>query len=148
MQTPLLLFYDLKIVPMKILTVDDETDVQSLFEQHLRKEVKSGKIELVFAGSGKEAMTYLTHHGHDNVLVLSDINMPGMSGLELLKEIKQNLKDPSPAVIMVSAYGDEDNYSQAKELGAEDFFTKPLDFKLLKEKINSMDSAVIRPELN
>ena len=124
---------------MKILAVDDERDVQTLFEQRLRKEIKSGEVELAFATSGNEAMNYLTSHAHDDILILSDINMPGMSGLELLKKIKQNFVNPSPVVIMVSAYGDAYTYNQAMKFGADDFLTKPVDFNLLKEKIKSID---------
>ena len=129
----------LKIDRMKILAVDDETDVQTLFEQRLRKEIKGGEVEFAFATSGNEAMNYLTSHPHDYILILSDINMPGMSGLELLKKIKQNFINPSPVVIMVSAYGDAYTYHQAMKFGADDFLTKPVDFNLLKEKIKSID---------
>jgi CheY-like chemotaxis protein len=69
------------------------------------------------------------------VLILSDINMPGMRGLELLKTIKKDFVAPPSIVMMVTAYGDEDNYNTAKELGADDLLTKPVDFKLLKEKL-------------
>ena len=122
---------------MKILAVDDERDVQHLFEQRFRKEIKNGEVEFVFANSGNEAMRYLTNHNREDTLVLSDINMPGMSGLELLKEIKQKFENPSPVVMMITAYGDEDNYNQAKRFGADDFLTKPVDFKLLKEKLKN-----------
>jgi two-component system, chemotaxis family, chemotaxis protein CheY len=122
---------------MKILAVDDETDVQNLFEQLFRKEIKSGEVEFVFANSGNEAMSYLTNHNHEDMLVLSDINMPGMSGLDLLQKIKQKFENPSPVVMMITAYGDEDNYNQAIKFGADDFLTKPVDFKLLKEKLKN-----------
>jgi CheY-like chemotaxis protein len=122
---------------MKILAVDDEADVQNLFEQRFRKEIKNGEMEFVFANSGNEAMKYLNNHNHEDVLVLSDINMPGMSGLELLQNIKQKFENPSPVVMMVTAYGDEENYNQAMKFGADDFLTKPVDFKLLKEKLKS-----------
>jgi two-component system, chemotaxis family, chemotaxis protein CheY len=122
---------------MKILAVDDETDVQNLFEQRFRKEIKSGEVEFVFANSGDEAMRYLTNHNHEDMLVLSDINMPGMSGLELLQGIKQKFENPSHVVMMITAYGDEDNYNQALKFGADDFLTKPVDFKLLKEKLKN-----------
>ena len=122
---------------MKILAVDDETDVQNLFEQRFRKEIKSGEVEFVFANSGNDAMRYLTNHNREDMLVLSDINMPGMSGLELLQEIKQKFENPSPVVMMITAYGDEDNYNQAIRFGADDFLTKPVDFKLLKEKLKN-----------
>jgi len=119
---------------MKILVVDDERDIQTLFEQRFRKEIKEKILEFVFAFSGEEALTYLNKHEHEKVLILSDINMPGMSGLELLRHIKQIYHKPPPVVMMITAYGDAENYNTAKELGADDFLTKPVDFKVLKEK--------------
>ncbi len=121
---------------MKILVVDDEKDVQVLFEQRFRKETRSGEMAFEFACSGHEALSYLRGQGSEANLVLSDINMPGMNGLELLQQIKKNLQSPPP-VIMITAYGDDYNYNQAKHLGADDFLTKPLDFTLLKEKIKN-----------
>ena len=126
-----------KFNTMKILVVDDEKDMQTLFEQRFRKEIRIKEMEFVFAFSGTEALMYLNQHVHETVLILSDINMPGMSGLELLKEIKQKFENPSPAVMMITAYGDEDNYNQAIKFGAEDFLTKPVDFRLLKEKLKN-----------
>jgi two-component system, chemotaxis family, chemotaxis protein CheY len=120
---------------MKILVVDDETDVQILFEQKFRKEIRDGVYSFVFAFSGEEALQYLNSHAHEAVLILSDINMPGMSGLELLKTIKTQVYVPPPIVMMITAYGDAENYKTAKELGADDFLTKPLDFNHLKEKL-------------
>ncbi len=122
---------------MKILVVDDETDVQILFQQRFRKEIRKGEMEFVFAFSGEEAMEYLNENPHEAVLILSDINMPGMSGLELLAHIKENYKKPPPVVMMITAYGDADNFNRAKSLGADDFLTKPVDFKMLKEKLTS-----------
>ncbi|HEV8084577.1 MAG TPA: response regulator [Chitinophagaceae bacterium] len=120
---------------MKILVVDDERDMQMLFEQRFRKEIREKKIEFVFAFSGEEAISYLTQHVHEAVLILSDINMPGMSGLELLKHIKQKHSTPPPVVMMITAYGDAENYNTAISLGADDFLTKPVDFTVLKEKL-------------
>lgn len=120
---------------MKILVVDDEKDVQMLFEQHFRKEIKSGEIHLDFAFSGEEALQFMKLHEQEAVLILSDINMPGMSGLELLKNIKGKYEKPPPVVMMITAYGDDENYNQAMKLGADDFLTKPVDFKELKEKL-------------
>ena len=120
---------------MKILVVDDEHDVQLLFEQRFRKEIRSHEMNFVFAFSGEEALTYLNSHEHEVVLILSDINMPGMSGLELLGHIKQKYHRPPPVVMMITAYGDAENYNQAMRLGADDFLTKPLDFTVLKEKL-------------
>ena len=120
---------------MKILVVDDERDVQVLFEQRFRREIRNGEMAFVFAFSGEEAVDYLKHHEHEAVLILSDINMPGMSGLDLLRYIKQRYLKPPPVVMMVTAYGDAENYDKAKQLGADDFLTKPVDFTQLKEKL-------------
>ena len=123
---------------MKILVVDDEKDVQVLFVQRFRKEIKNGEMQFVFAYSGEEALSYLNQHVHEAVLILSDINMPGMSGLELLKYIKQKFSEPPPVVMMITAYGDAENYNTAMRLGADDFLTKPLEFNLLKEKLKAI----------
>jgi len=119
---------------MKILVVDDERDIQSLFEQRFRKEIREKLIEFVFAFSGEEALIYLEKNQHEVVMILSDINMPGMSGLELLRQIKQMYLKPPPIVMMITAYGDAENFNTAKQLGADDFLTKPVDFNLLKAK--------------
>lgn len=120
---------------MKILVVDDEQDVQSLFEQRFRKEIKNNECEFAFAFSGEEALGFLKEHKHEAVLILSDINMPGMSGLELLAQIKKDYEKPSPIVMMITAYGDDENYNEAMKLGADDFITKPVDFASLKDKL-------------
>lgn len=120
---------------MKILVVDDETDVKALFEQRFRKEIKSHEFEFAFAFSGEDALAYLNQHLQEAVLILSDINMPGMSGLELLAQIKRKYATPPPRVMMITAYGDAENYNTAKSLGADDFLTKPVDFVTLKEKL-------------
>ena len=125
---------------MKILVVDDEKDVQTLFEQRFRREVRNGEMNFAFAFSGEEALFYLNEHKHEAVLILSDINMPGMSGLELLGEIKQKYSTPPPVVMMITAYGDAENFNTAKRLGADDFLTKPVDFTLLKEKLKTVQS--------
>ncbi|HVB02233.1 MAG TPA: response regulator [Chitinophagaceae bacterium] len=121
---------------MKILVVDDERDIQTLFEQRFRKEIRSRDMVFVFAYSGEEALSYLSQNVSEAVLILSDINMPGMSGLELLQRIKMKFASPPPKVMMITAYGDPENYQAAIRLGADDFLTKPLDFNLLKEKLN------------
>lgn len=123
----------------KILVVDDEHDIQPLFQQRFRREIKSGEIEFEFAYSGEEALNCMENFKHEAVLILSDINMPGMSGLELLERIKNKNHTPPPVVMMITAYGDNDNYNKAMELGADDFLTKPVDFGVLKEKIKSME---------
>jgi CheY-like chemotaxis protein len=122
---------------MKILVVDDEKDIQPLFQQRFRREIRNGELEFVFAYSGEEALECLKKYLHQAVLILSDINMPGMSGLELLKNIKEKHHQPPPVIMMITAYGDADNYNKAMELGADDFITKPVDFNSLKETIKT-----------
>ncbi|HMB93716.1 MAG TPA: response regulator [Rhodothermales bacterium] len=120
--------------PHEVLIVDDEEDVQWLFKQRFRREIKKGLLELHFAFSGEDALAYLSQEGRaDIVLVLSDINMPGMSGLELLKRIKQQF--PDIQVHMITAYGDEENYRIAIDNGADGYLTKPLDFATLKGEV-------------
>lgn len=124
---------------MKILVVDDESDIQELFKQKFRKEIREHEMDFAFALSGEEAIRFLDEYDHEAVLILSDINMPGMSGLELLEHIKQkHMRPPPPVVMMITAYGDESNYNRAMELGANDFLTKPLEFNLLKEKLKTI----------
>ena len=123
---------------MKILVVDDEKDVQLLFEQRFRKEIRNNEMDFVFAYSGEEALQYLNKNEHEAVLILSDINMPGMSGLELLRYIKEKHHEPPPVVMMITAYGDAENYNTAMQLGADDFLTKPLDFSILKDKLKAI----------
>ncbi|HEY2727509.1 MAG TPA: response regulator, partial [Parafilimonas sp.] len=98
----------------------------------------SGEMQFAFAFSGEEALEYVHDHDHEVVLILSDINMPGMSGLVLLEKIKQQFAVPPPIVMMVTAYGDSENYSKAMQLGADDFLTKPVDFTVLKEKLKKL----------
>lgn len=119
---------------MKIMVVDDEEDVLLLFRQKFRREIKAGLIEFIFVFSATDALQYLQNHqDHCVVLILSDINMPGMNGLELLKIIKE--KYSSLKVFMITAYGDEENYRIAMEYGADDYLHKPVEFATLKEKI-------------
>ncbi len=122
---------------MKILVVDDEQDVKVLFEQRFRREMRSGEMEFAFAFSGEEALAYMQSHHQEAILILSDINMPGMSGLELLRRIKKEYEKPPPVVMMITAYGDADNYNNALQSGADDFLTKPVDFSALKEKLKT-----------
>ncbi|PRY85985.1 response regulator [Mongoliibacter ruber] len=122
---------------MKILIVDDEKDVEVLFRQKFRKEIKKGEISLEFAFSGAEALDILSSDNPPKfVYVFSDINMPGMTGLELLDKIK--FKFPEINVSMISAYGDKENYDKAIQSGAKEFFTKPIDFDSLKTEINKL----------
>jgi len=119
---------------MKILVVDDERDIEQLYRQPFRKEIRSGELNLLFAFSVSEALELMSHlDPMDVVLLLSDINMPGMTGFDLLKIVKE--KYPFLTAFMVSAYGDEANLTRAKNLGADDFVTKPVDFNLLRQKI-------------
>ena len=124
---------------MKILVVDDERDVQMLFEQRFRKEIRKGTMDFHFAFSGEEAWDVINEMQQSAILILSDINMPGMSGLELLEKIRTSIDNPAPVVMMITAYGDEQNRSTAERLGADDFLTKPLDFALLKDKLNNLN---------
>ncbi len=122
---------------IKILVVDDEKDVEMLFRQKFRKEIRSNQIHMEFAFSGNEALDVLgSSEPPDVVYVFSDINMPGMSGLELLEKVRQ--KYPSIKVALISAYGDQDNYERAIASGAKEFFTKPIDFNSLKDEINNL----------
>ncbi|MCH6201641.1 response regulator [Aquiflexum sp. LQ15W] len=122
---------------MKILIVDDERDVEMLFRQKFRKETRSENLELVFAFSGVEALEILGESDPPSVVyVFSDINMPGMTGLELLDKIKERF--PQINVSMISAYGDSENFNKAIKSGAKEFFTKPIDFESLKEEIRNL----------
>lgn len=122
---------------MKILIVDDELDVEMLFRQKFRQEVKSSKIELVFAFSGQEAIELLEKENPPNVMyVFSDINMPGMTGLELLEQVR--IRFPQIKISMISAYGDKENHDRAIQSGAKEFFTKPIDFNSLKKEISEL----------
>jgi CheY-like chemotaxis protein len=120
---------------MKLIVVDDERDVQFLFQQKFRKEIKSGKIQICYAFDAPSALKLLESlQSPLDYLILSDINMPEMTGIELLKEIKKRY--PTLKVAMITAYGDENNYNMAKEHGADEYFTKPLEFDLLKAKLD------------
>lgn len=120
---------------MKILVVDDEEDVQLLFKQHFRKEIKNKDVDFVFAMSAMEAINYLDELSpFDLFLVLSDINMPGMSGLEMVRIIKDSCPDLD--IVMVSAYNDKDNYEKSILYGAKDLLPKPLDFSKLRKMLN------------
>ncbi|WP_297335875.1 response regulator [Algoriphagus sp.] len=122
---------------MKILIVDDERDVEDLFRQKFRKEVRAGDLELAFAFSGDEALKILSADNPPKVVyVFSDINMPGMTGLELLDKIKERF--PHIQVSMISAYGDQENFKKAMNSGAKEFFTKPIDFISLKKEIGKL----------
>ena len=119
---------------MKIMVVDDEQDVQFLFEQRFRRELRQNQITLSFTLSAEEALNQLQNNQSKCLsLILTDINMPGMNGLELLKIIKQNF--PHLKVFVITAYNDENNYQTAQQYGADEYITKPIEFNKLKEKI-------------
>ena len=112
-----------------ILVVDDEPDVESMFRQHFRRDLRAGRFTMEFANSAPAALEQVKSNP-DPSLILSDINMPGMSGLEMLPRVKA--ARPNVPVIMVTAYGDEATRKKATELGAAGFLTKPIDFGLLR----------------
>jgi len=120
---------------MKLLVVDDESDVQYLFQQKFRKEIKKGELQISYAFNGHSALKMLeSMENRSDYFIVTDLNMPEMNGLELLKTIKSLY--PELKVVVITAYGDEQNLSAAKQLGAEDYFTKPLQFDLLKAKLS------------
>ena len=122
---------------VSILIVDDEPDVADLFRQRFRREARQGVYVLHFALSAAEALERLAGDIEPELIViLSDINMPGMDGLALLYEIKA--RRPDLAVMTVTAYGDEERRRRAAEIGAADFLTKPIDFDFLKERLRQL----------
>ena len=123
---------------MQILVVDDEPDVRDLFQQRFRREIRSGEMNFSFAFSGEEALDFMRAHHSEVLIILSDINMPGMSGLDLLGHVKEEFDMPPTTMMMISAYGDSDNYEKAMSLGAQDFLTKPVDFAVLKDKLTHL----------
>jgi CheY-like chemotaxis protein len=127
-------------VSLSILIVDDEPDVAELFRQRFRREVRQGLYVLHFAYSAEEALEKLdTGILPQIIVILSDINMPGMDGLALLREIKRRWAELP--VMMVTAYGDDERRRSAGAHGAAEFITKPVDFDLLKEQLRQLPSA-------
>jgi CheY-like chemotaxis protein len=116
-----------------ILIVDDEPDVADLFRQRFRREVRQGRYVLHFATSGEEGLRRVAEIGRELIVILSDINMPGMDGLTLLRKIKH--QRPELPVVMVTAYGDDERMRTAQQLGAAAFLSKPVDFDQLKERL-------------
>jgi CheY-like chemotaxis protein len=122
---------------VSILTVDDEADVAELFRQHFRREVRQGLYALHFAGSAEEALRMLADGIRPQLIViLSDINMPGMDGLGLLREVRRSR--PDIPVMMITAYGDDERRRRASEYGAAEFLTKPVDFNHLKAQLRQL----------
>ena len=123
-----------------ILVVDDEPDVADLFRQRFRRETRDGTYRMHFAASGKEALSKLDHGiSPELIVIVSDINMPGMDGLELLREIKR--RRPELPVMMVTAYGDNERRRRAIDYGAFEFLSKPVDFDVLKTKLLELPRA-------
>ena len=123
-----------------IIVVDDETDMEALFRQQFRRELRSGRFDMAFATSALEALAAIeAAGGSDLILLLSDINMPGMSGLELLPKVKA--RHPALPVIMITAYGDAETRRKAAEGGADGLISKPIDFAVLRADIDQRLNA-------
>ena len=119
---------------IRILMVDDEPDAQELFRQNFRREIRKRIYDFEFAGSGEQALDILRNGTPPEILMLlSDVNMPGMSGMELLEKVRKAW--PEVGVFMITAYGDAATEGQAKSLGAANFFAKPVDFVRLKDEL-------------
>ena len=130
---------------VSILVVDDEPDVTELFRQRFRREARHGTYVMHFAGAGEAALERLSGDIEPALIaVLSDINMPGMDGLQLLDEIKRRW--PELPVMMVTAYGDDERRRRASELGAAEFLSKPVDFDLLKKQLRQLSTATDREQ--
>jgi CheY-like chemotaxis protein len=123
-----------------ILVVDDEPDVADLFRQRFRREVRQGDYVMHFAASGEQALERLADEIEPQLIViLSDINMPGMDGLTLLQQVKQRF--PDLPVMMITAYGDDERRRRASEYGAAELITKPVDFDQLKAQLRQLPAA-------
>ena len=119
-----------------ILVVDDEPDVESMFRQHFRRDLRASRFVMEFANSARAALEQVRAIADPSlILILSDINMPGMSGLEMLAEVKT--ARPNVPVIMITAYGDDETMKTATKLGAAGLLTKPIDFSLLRHEIDT-----------
>ncbi len=119
-----------------ILVVDDEPDVEALFRQHFRRDLRSGRFQMEFALSAAQALERITVIVDPTlILILSDINMPGMTGLDMLPKVRS--ERPDVPVIMITAYGDADTKRKALERGAAGLLTKPFDFSVLRQEIDA-----------
>jgi CheY-like chemotaxis protein len=126
-----------RVMSVSIMVVDDEPDVAELFRQRFRREVREGQYVMHFAASAEEALGKLDDGVRPElIVVLSDINMPGMDGLGLLQEVKR--RHATLPVIMVTAYGDDERQRQASAYGAARFVTKPVDFDNLKRQLQQL----------
>jgi CheY-like chemotaxis protein len=127
-------------VSVLVLVVDDEPDVEALFRQQFRRDLRAERFIMDFASSAPDALARVGEtREHSLILILSDINMPGMTGLEMLPKVKQ--MRPEVPVIMITAYGDADTKRKALEGGASGLLTKPIDFSLLREEIDTRVAA-------
>jgi len=123
-------------VSVLVLVVDDEPDVEALFRQQFRRDLRSQRFVMDFASSASDALRRIAATIEQSlILILSDINMPGMTGLEMLPKVKEIR--PEVPVIMITAYGDPDTRRKALENGASGLLTKPIDFTLLREEIDT-----------
>jgi CheY-like chemotaxis protein len=119
-----------------VLVVDDEPDLESLFRQQFRRDLRAQRFVMDFAGSAAAALTRIAGTLDQSlILILSDINMPGMTGLEMLPRVKE--MRPDVPVIMITAYGDPETRRRAMESGATGLLTKPIDFDLLRQEIDA-----------
>jgi DNA-binding NtrC family response regulator len=127
-----------------IVVVDDEPDIEMLFRQHFRRDLRAGRFDMEFASSAQGALDLIgMENGRRIILLLSDINMPGMSGLDLLPAVKQ--ARPDLPVIMITAYGDPETRCRAVERGADGLLTKPLEFTVLRAEIDARLAERERP---
>jgi len=128
-------------VSVLVLVVDDEPDVEEMFRQQFRRDLRAQRFVMEFAISASDALARIAHPIEQSlILILSDINMPGMTGLEMLPKVKE--LHPDVPVVMITAYGDPDTRRRAIEGGAIGLLTKPIDFALLREEI---DTRLPRP---
>jgi CheY-like chemotaxis protein len=131
-------------VNVLVLVVDDEPDVEALFRQRFRRDLRERRFVMDFAISAKDALARIASNLEQPlILILSDINMPGMTGLEMLPEAKA--LRPDVPIIMITAYGDPETKRKAMEAGAEGLLTKPIDFALLREQIDTRLLSCERP---
>jgi CheY-like chemotaxis protein len=127
-------------VSVLVLVVDDEPDVEALFRQQFRRDLRAQRFVMDFANSAADALSCIASSiGQSLILILSDINMPGMTGLEMLPKVREIR--PEVPVIMITAYGDADTRRKALEGGAKGLLTKPIDFALLREEIDARVAA-------